>query len=504
MLFGGYGVSRRMRPYHAGMLGVDSLIVLDEAHLVPPFERLMEAIASGRDARGRLLGPEPDVDGVAPPLRLLPLSATGRARVGALELSDADRKHPVVKQRLAARKRVSLRAEVSPRDLAEALTREAWALAEAGAKPVRCIVYCNRRDDAAKVQAALQARRKQAGVERIDVGLLVGARRLFERQQAARWLEERGFFAGHRGPLACSTFVIATSAGEVGVDLDADHMVCDLVAWERMVQRLGRVNRRGEGDASIVVVAATAEDDESDRLVAVRALLDELPRFRKGELDASPGALTALRERARRKPALAELVVQASTPPDLHPPLSRPTVEAWSMTSIETHAGRPEAEPWIRGWHEEEAPQTAVAWRKHLPVTDRGRLIDKVALETFREGAPLKPAAARISDTSGCRLLEASSAVPGERWTGSSRASTREQPRGSSRRYAQRTSAHGGMTSGGLRGGGCGGATWPWCALPSIRIILRLMRPNRMSCHGMKVRKKRTAREGRGAKNSRE
>jgi len=33
-------------------------------------------------------------------------------------------------------------------------------------------------------------------------------------------------------------FLGATSAGEVGVDLDADHMVCDLVAWERMVQRL--------------------------------------------------------------------------------------------------------------------------------------------------------------------------------------------------------------------------------------------------------------------------
>jgi CRISPR-associated endonuclease/helicase Cas3 len=46
---------------------------------------------------------------------------------------------------------------------------------------------------------------------------------------------------------------VATAAGEVGVDINSDHMVSDLVAWERMVQRLGRVNRRGEGDAEITV-----------------------------------------------------------------------------------------------------------------------------------------------------------------------------------------------------------------------------------------------------------
>ena len=47
LLFSGYGVSRKMRAYPAGLLGADTLVVLDEAHLVPPFEQLLEAVESG-------------------------------------------------------------------------------------------------------------------------------------------------------------------------------------------------------------------------------------------------------------------------------------------------------------------------------------------------------------------------------------------------------------------------------------------------------------------------
>jgi CRISPR-associated endonuclease/helicase Cas3 len=400
LLFQGYGVSQKMRPYHAGLLGADTLIVLDEAHLTPPFERLISAVALGQDSQGRTLRAASALGALVPVLRFMSLSATGRADAEALTLSDADRDHPVVARRLRARKRVSLRDEVLARDLSAKLAEEAWAASEAGARPLRCVVYCDRRDDAKKVREDLIARAKKADVK-IDTELFVGGRRLHERERAAGRLSLLGFLAGDRQTRDRAAFVIATSAGEVGVDLDADAMVADLVPWERMVQRLGRVNRRGDGDAAVVVVPTIPEKADPDtkaRLAATRELFAELPSV-DGAKDASPGAIAALKagvDRAR--------VARASTPAPLHPPLVRATVEAWSMTSVEEHTGRPEVAPWIRGWIEREEPQTTVVWREHLPITDRGVLFDKSDLESFRDAA--NPHLAERLETETWRVMD--------------------------------------------------------------------------------------------------
>ena len=150
------------------------------------------------------------------------------------------------------------------------------------------------------------------------------------------------------------------------MDLDADHIVCDLVAWERMVQRLGRVNRRGkrpkDSPSHIDVFPDAAKLDKHPEW---REALEALPGNDVEGRDASPGAIRRLQHDDSHRALLG----RASTPEPLRPALTRALVDAWSLTSLEEHTGRPRVDPWLRGWPEkDDEPQATVVWREHLPV----------------------------------------------------------------------------------------------------------------------------------------
>jgi len=423
LLFEGYGISRKMRPYHAGLLGADTLVVLDEAHLVPPFEMLLDAIVSNSAG---VAPREVEARKVIPRFQLMALSATGRTRSEKpFSLTDADLNHPIVAQRLTAKKRLRLKLMKGTDDLtpgkldevlAKKLARMAWVIAGRGKKAVRVIVYCDKRKIAEATKQALEKRaRKENQTDIKDrTELFVGGRRVYEREAAAASLRNLGFIAGSNVTLTRAVFLFATSAAEVGVDLDADHMVSDLVEWERMIQRLGRVNRRGEGDAQVVVLvepdpkpdkaATTAmakepsnrnEKDtkaldayqrnvELDR--AKRKPFDHLLKYDDGTINASPAAIRALKGQADSDEALCGILDAATTAELLRPALTRPVVDAWSMTSLEEHTGRPEIGPWLRGWVDD-SPQTAVVWRTNLPIRNQGN-VTKKEIEAFFEAAP--------------------------------------------------------------------------------------------------------------------
>lgn len=402
LLFEGYGVSRKMRPYHAALLGADTLVVLDEAHLVPPFEALLWRMANGAEQFGSRA--ESDA-GLVPAFKLLPLSATGRAQPtsgsgaasSAFRLEDEDLSDPIVRPRLSAKKTVGfVKMGHDKNALEEKLAEQAWKLSEEGGKPTRSLIYCDRRDTAEKVKAKLDKLSmadKEQAEPKADIELFVGARRVKEREDAKAWLENHGFLAGSPPP-AKPAFLIATSAGEVGIDLDADHMVCDLVPWERMVQRLGRVNRRGQGEATIIVVHGDEpKPTEPEDAIAFHSLsvLTELPNVGP-ERDASPGALRELKLRAEKDKALRRKIVKATTPEPLRPALTRALVDAWSMTSLEQHTGRPDVEPWLRGWVESDN-QTIIIWRTYLPAREGSddwpqTSTERKEVEAFFEAAP--------------------------------------------------------------------------------------------------------------------
>ena len=427
LLFEGYGVSRKMRPYHAGMLGADTLFVLDEAHLVPPFEMMLQTLVMDESR----FGPDRDLAALVPSLKLLSLSATGRSADGEVwRLTDADLSHPIAKKRLGATKRLSFRESDGSKSLAELLAEEAWSLAGQGAKAVRVIVFSNSRDVAENTNSTVEQLAKgdtKQGIApvTIETELFVGARRVREREQVAKWLDAHGFLAGSKNAPQHPTFLFATSAGEVGVDLDADHIVCDLVEWERMVQRLGRVNRRGDGDATARVVIEwvaptqaqskaltkeigernqsetanaqkyvdavnVAQKDRTHRVYIFQAPLRCLPS-QSDIYNASPGALRTLKIKAEEDEDLRAIIEAATSAPPLRPALTRPVVDAWSMTSLEKHTGRPAVAPWLRGWVDDE-PQTTVVWRRHLPVCQNSAAAEKKqfanAGEFFEQAPP--------------------------------------------------------------------------------------------------------------------
>jgi len=417
LLFEGYGVSRKMRPYLAGFLGADTFFVLDEAHLVPPFEALLRTVVETSPA----LHGEQCSSQVVPRSMLLSLSATGRSSPNALQIDERDLKHEVASKRLNAVKRLTFHepTDDEAEGIADRLAAEAWKLSGEGTLATRIIIFCNSRDCAIKAERAVASRAKadkKADIPKREIAtqLFVGARRVRERQEVADWLTKFGFLAGAKAKPEVPSFVFATSAGEVGVDLDADHMVSDLVPFERMVQRFGRVNRRGEGEAEVRVLLEREQPNKKEQTALTKALaraarernasehklvgqfdlatkyrvaLQQLPNLNGSDaLDASPEALRQLKIRSTEDDTVRQILKEATTAVPLRPELTRPILDAWSMTSLEKHSARPNVGPWLRGWLDDE-PQTTVVWREYLPTRSE-RCTDKQVSEFFDE-API-------------------------------------------------------------------------------------------------------------------
>ena len=294
LLFSGYGVSRAMRSFHAGLLGMDTLLVLDEAHLAAPFEALLRTLEVMTGDNG---------------VKLTTLSATG-TNTPDFTLDADDDRHPVVQARVNASKRLAIREPSKP----DGKTIAQQAMALCGSAPARVAVFLSSRDLARRVAAEIAKRDKTASVT-----MLVGARRVHERQTVAEDLAAAGFLGD--GEVTQNAYVVARAAGEVGVDLDADHALMDLVPFERIVQRLGRVNRRGR-DSHValrasrspraLIASRNVDSAHEERLEQTRALLFALAADPDGTRLASPACLAEL------KAGNPDLVREASTPLPLH------------------------------------------------------------------------------------------------------------------------------------------------------------------------------------------
>ena len=214
ILFSGYGDGRSRRPMHAGLLGHDSIVMLDEAHLSPAMKALL-----------------PDVERIQghSKFRTMTLSATGADASATFSLSAKDEDDPAVRRRLRAVKTPRFHPVEKPADRIGGICERA-AAHRAGS----VAVFVRTVADAGKIAKKLIGK---FGAER--VALLTGRLRGKERAELAAGAVWRRFLPGRdRDAGTPSVYLVTTSAGEVGVDLDADHAVMDLATLDSMIQRL--------------------------------------------------------------------------------------------------------------------------------------------------------------------------------------------------------------------------------------------------------------------------
>lgn len=347
LLFRGYGLGRSRAATHAGLLGCDTLIIHDEAHLAPAFTSLLRQVEAMAQSGARMLN--------RPPMQVVEMTATlgGQARQRPLVCDVAADVR--LSQRMSATKQLSLLNVLDKTGKPHAAVLDALV--------AQCLVHRGA-DKAVAVFVSSPAvagkvadRLVKGGVNAARVLLLTGTLRGHERAQLTASDAYRRFDPSSQRVEGESAYFIATSAGEIGLDIDADVGVFDLTTVDRFIQRCGRVNRRGLTVGNISLVHARGSDLPESliaRSIAALGIL-ECEAEAGGYRDASPLALSRLCQH--------ESYQDAVDPPPAMRALEPAVLSMLSMTSFRLDEIRcPQPDVYIHGLVNEDA-QIGLAWR---------------------------------------------------------------------------------------------------------------------------------------------
>lgn len=361
LLFRGYGISDRMKPVHAGLLGVNSLILLDEAHLSEPFRQTLGAV--------RRIG-KAKVD-------VAVLSATpGAGAVRPFTLSPADRDDSELKKRLEAEKPADLKSPIrgDTGAVAKVFAKEARALMERlrdqGVSPSAVGVIVNRVALARAIYEELgnvPADGEERGARDVDAVLLIGRSRSVDRAEIVDKIDPFRTGVETRAE-ARSLFVVATQCLEVGVDLDLDGLVTQAASLDALRQRFGRLNRAGRPVCAKGAILVCAEDiakraDDpvyGDRIRLTWEALKEIAEG--GAVDFGVEALPERLKNAGIDPN--ELAAERLDAPVVMPAY----LDLWSQTSPRP-AADPEVSLFLHG-KERTTRGVSIVWRGDISESD--------------------------------------------------------------------------------------------------------------------------------------
>jgi CRISPR-associated endonuclease/helicase Cas3 len=235
LLLSGYGLSPRQRAQDAALLANDVLLVNDEAQISPAFARLIRLIEQMR-SKGEI----PPVKDFTTMHVSATLDESSRAR-GVFPFNP-ESEGPHFQRVYTAKKTLRFR-EVEKAAVLDTIVGEATKLGE----HLRRLVFVQRPRDVKFIAKAIARKTKS------KVLTITGTMRGFEREQL---VSEPRFqqFLSRTPTLTEPTWLVCTSAAEVGIDISSDIMVMDMDTAEHLTQRLGRVNRFGEVESAVAVL----------------------------------------------------------------------------------------------------------------------------------------------------------------------------------------------------------------------------------------------------------
>lgn len=378
LLFRGYGISRGTRPIHAGLLGNDTLFLLDEVHLARPFAQTLSMVDQYRKHGER--------NGVLPDRwQVVQLTATPGTRtadtfpVGVLDAGS----HPVLARRLHASKparleevRVTKDSDKSNDQFADACVRELGVLLASGARTLGVIV--NRVDTARRVARKLMPRTDDAtsraarllklgsGQQPPETVLLTGRMRSMDRDRVVQEYESRIRMGRVRSEQDGSLVVVATQSIEAGADFDLDGIVTECASLDALRQRFGRVDRDGQLSASgtptqsVVLIRSTDTEATTPDPVYGATLRRTWEWLKTQEaVDFGINALTGLADDECTDGLLPE--------PEDAPLLFPRHMDAWVQTSQPPSGADPDVARWLHGLDvTEETADVDVIWRCDL------------------------------------------------------------------------------------------------------------------------------------------
>jgi len=359
LLFKGYGSSKQARPRETALIAMDSVFVLDEAHLN---QQLL--VTARRVAELQELGADIGV----PRLQVVETTATpselkeGQSEVG-VDVSNLDGADDAELLRRINSVKELRRVPIekwngSPGN--SAVVKHAVAeinklcdkqkSAEYGqSSTIGCIV--NHVDTAVKIASELKK-------IKLNVELIVGRMRSYDLEQLRK---------KHPSLFTCVgddevDVVVATQTLEVGIDIDFSSLITELAPASSLAQRFGRVNRLGKRKDSKIVVLEPAD------LIKVK---DAVPPYKGDDLRKAYDWLDVLSQQNSVNPAA---LLACVSPPTSRPRLlyQRPELTdllEFSRTSEDMYA-EPDLDLWLHDSLEDQKAIGGIVVREQLPVDD--------------------------------------------------------------------------------------------------------------------------------------